>query len=233
MAVKKMMWDELLSQNNNLTSLISADIIQLGANVDSAFATKYSFTTTIEDLLACIRDDYLKANGLWKELPIWLSSFKEADKRFVLKVQDNLTRYLAFYTKMITDEGLQRKLVIDKGFSNEAHSQTGDKGYFSETPQIGLTNFDDAINYASNLTKNQGNADSAQSGTSYTREQEATWKEQMENLRFAFYNDLVEYIARIPNMAYSYFCLDGRPAGELQIEFRKYLIDVVENYERR
>lgn len=224
-----MTWNELLTKSNGLVDIIDSDLFDIAHGLDVAFNEKYEEETFIRDLLERVREDYFTANGIWKDLPIWLSSFKENDRRFSFIIRDKLTRYMTFLTKMVIDEGLQRKLSIDKGFNNSASSGSRDKGYFSETPQMELDNFEEGIAYASNLSKNESTANSSQNGTSYTRESEATWKEQMENLRFAFYNELAEYIANIPNMAYSYFCLDGRPAGDIQIEYRKYLKDVVDN----
>lgn len=216
MIVKKE-WNELVTQNS-LANIIDNDSITLAGALDTAMNTKYSTSSKISTLLTHIKSDYLTAStdGVWYKLPIWLSSYKEKDKRVLYGLNDRLNKYLRFYTKMITDDGLARQMSIDRGFTNASADADTNKRYDAETPTEELDNFESAIiKYASGLSKDQRNRTLNQNGTSYERAKNLSWDEGMKNLRLVFYNDLVEFISSIPNIVYNYYCLDSRPAPDL------------------
>ncbi len=218
----------MLSQDNNLTQIIDNDLLTLAENMDTAFSTKYGQSTQIKNALTCIKNDYLTPNtNLWADMDIFLSSFKLKDKRICIAIKDNLIRYIRFLTKMITDEGLSRSMSIDRGFTNSLSSGTQDKNYYSETPSMQLDNFEEAIKYASNLSKNEGTTNTSQNGTSYERNNAKTWDEARKNLEYAFYNDLMQYIIKIPNELYMYYALDGRPVPELMKSMYDYMKTVI------
>lgn len=227
MAVVKKTWDELLQKNNKMTNLFD-NMSTLATAVDTAFNTKYNASTHVADVLSDIKTDYLTVgSGLWKELEIFMSSFKEEDKRPYRTIQDKLTRYLVFFAKMITDDGLARSLITQRNFANNNHSGSTDKNYYSETPQIELSNFEEGIKYASNLGKNESIMNSSQSGASGETVKSKSWDEELKNLRFAFYNDLVDFIVDLPNTLYNYYALDSRPAMSLikaSYDYRKNLV---------
>ena len=50
----------------------------------------------------------------------------------------------------------------------------------------------------------------------------------MKNLRLVFYNDLMDFIAWIPNIIYNYYCLDSRPAPALVKEYYSSLVNSFE-----
>ena len=216
MVVKKK-WNELVTQNS-LSSIIDTNTIALGTTLDSEMNTKYGTFSNIEDLLKHIKNDFLtsSSNGVWYELPIYMSSFKEKDKRVLYGLNDRLNKYIRFFTKMLVDDGLARQMSIDRGFDNHSGESDTNKRYDSETPSEEIDNFETAIiKYASALSKDQRNRTANQNGTSYERAKNLTWDEGMKNLRLVFYNDLVDFISSIPNIVYNYYCLDSRPAPDL------------------
>ena len=226
MVIKKE-WNELVTQNS-LTSIVDNDTMSLATALDSAMNTKYGTSSKISTLLTHIKSDYLTASqdGVWYKLPIWLSSYKEGDKRVVYGLNDRLNKYLRFFTKMITDDGLARQMSIDRGFENHSGESDTNKRYDSDTPQEELDNFETAIiKYASGLSKDQRSRTANQNGTSYERAKNLSWDEGMKNLRLVFYNDLVEFISSIPQIVYNYYCLDSRPFPDLVREYYKGLFN--------
>ena len=225
MVVKKT-WNEILQENNEVSTLIDSGIIALGTELDSAFNTKYSVSTKVATALTDILNDYLltsnsdNARGLWEDLPIYLSSYKLKDRRASVQIKDNLIRYLKFLIKMTTDEGIQRKMIISRNFSNTNTSRNTDKNVYSETPQLSLQSFEDAIAFASNVSRNDNEGGSTQAGTSGETANNVNWEEALKNLQFAFYNEIVDYIISIPSELYNYYSLDSKPITEL-IKARK------------
>ena len=189
----------------------------------------FSIVTQVKGLIDYINDYYFTAGEtcVWKDMPIYMSSFKEKDKRIVFTLRDRLLKYLRFFTKMITDDGLMRRMSVSRNFSNNSTDNNTSRNYYSETPQESLDNFETAIiQYASNLTKDTSNRNGTQSGNSSETATNLSWDEGMKNLRLVFYNDLVDFIAEIPNIVYNYYCLDSRPAPALVSEYYRSLIDL-------
>lgn len=202
---------------NNLTNIIDSGLETYAQELDALFLEKYSVTTQVKDSLLATKSYLLNnSNNLWSDLPIFISSFKVKDQRPAKSIKDKLIRYMSFFTKMLTDDGIARSLVTSRNFSNRNNSSTTDKNYYSETPQIELTNFEEGIKYASNLGKNESTLSSGQAGTSGETVTSKSWDEELKNLRFTFYNDLVDFIVDIPNVLYNYYSLDSRPALEIQ-----------------
>lgn len=214
MVIKKT-WNEMLTENQAISTFITTDIENLATGLDSAFNTKYGVQTKVKSVLDAIKEDYLTADGVWEDLPIYLSDYKLKDRRVCLQIQDNLIRYLRFLTKMVTDEGIGRIMSLNRNFTNTTSSSSTDNNLYSETPQIELNNFEDAIKYASNVAKNTGSSTTQQGGGSGETSKSTNWEEGKKNLDFAFYNEIVDYIIAIPNMLYNYFALDSRPITEL------------------
>ena len=226
MAVVKKTWKELTTNLSSVISALFTEASTLAGDVDTAFNTKYNTTlNSVSNALEMIRDDFLSpATTIWADMTIYMSSFKENDKRFIKVISDNLNKYLLFIKKMITDEGIKRDMIISRNYSNGTHSDGTDKNYFSETPQAELENFEDAIiRYASNLGKNNSSTDTRQNGSSGETTKSVNWDEQFKNLEFAFRNELVDYITRIPDMIYMNYCLDSRPFTEIRKEWYKHL----------
>ena len=232
MATIKKTWKELMTnQPSTLTAFFTATET-LASQVDSAFNTKYGFSTNVSGALSAIKTDFLNStNSVWDEMPIYMSSFKWNDRRFILDLQDRLQKYLGFIKKMITDEGLKRRMIINRSYSNGTHSTGTDKNYFSETPQAELDNFENAlIRYASNLGKNTNDTQTNQNGSSGETTTSTNWDEEFKNLEFAFYNDLVDFITRLPDMIYQNYCLDQRPFTEVRRDWWKHLKDLRDIY---
>lgn len=228
MAVVKKTWDELILENSTIEDIVTRDIIDLAEQLDQKFNTKYGVSTRVQVCLTLVNNDYLTAvshegNGLWEDLPIYMSSYKVNDKRMCMQISDNLTRYLRFLIKMIEDEGVSRKLQIQREFSNRNTSHNTDKNVYSETPQLELQSFEEAINYASNVSRSDNSGGSTQQGGSGETSTNVNWDEALKNLRFAFYNEIIDYIISIPSELYNYFSLDSRPITELICARRKAL----------
>lgn len=228
MAVVKKTWNELMTENSSIEDIITSDVITLSQNLDTEFNTKYGIKTRVEDCIKLVSQDYLLTvdnggNGLWEDLPIYMSSYKVKDRRMCIQISDNLIRYLRFLIKMIADEGLQRKMVVSRNFNNLNTSHNTDKNVYSETPQLQLQTFEEAINYASNVSRSDNEGGSTQSGLSGETATNVNWDEALKNLQFAFYNDIIDYIISIPSELYNYFSLDSRPITELVCARRKAL----------
>ena len=211
----------MLQEENEIATIIDSDIITLGTALDTAFNTKYSVSTKVATALTDVSNDYLKpsnsenARGLWEDLPIFLSSYKLKDRRPSIQIKDNLIRYMKFLAKMIADEGLQRKMVVSRNFNNTNTSHNTDKNVYSETPQLELQDFEEAIQYASNVSRNDNEGGSTQAGLSGETATNVNWEESLKNLQFAFYNEIIDYIVAIPSELYNYYSLDSRPITEL------------------
>ena len=223
MAVIQKKWQEMITKNN-FGDIIDSDVLSLGTALDGVMISKYALVTQTYDMLSYVKEAYLTvgSNLNWNDLPIWLSSYKEGDKRVVIGLKDRLKKYLRFYQKVITDDGLARQMTIDRSFNNVSADSDTNKNYVSDTPQEELDNFETAIiKYASSLTKDERSRRGNQNGTSNETAKNTSWDEGMKNLRLVFYNDLVEFISSIPNILYNYYCLDSRPYPALAKEYYK------------
>lgn len=170
-------------------------------------------------------DDYL-ANpntSLWKDMPIFVSSYKVHDARILNELQSRLLQYIGFYRRILIDDGVARKLVTHRTFSGSGSSSGTYKNYESDTPQMNLTNFDDAIDYATRLEKNTDSRSSSKEGETDYELKSFNWDEALKNMKMVFYNDLVRYINSIPVLIYNYYALDQYPVTESVKEYINYL----------
>ena len=222
MSVLKKKWSELVTEHNNSFSQWQTKFKSLIDTCDTLFAHKISVQFTQHSLwnaFEFILDIVLynseePDDNMWADLPIYVSSFKFKDKRIITEIENRLYQYLGFYAKILTDDGVARKVVTHRTFESEGDN-TGDyKNYESDTPQINLTNFDEAIDYASRLEKNEDSRHSEKSGSSDYELKSFNWDEALRNMKMVFYDDLVRYFNRIPELIYNYYALDEIPVGE-------------------
>ena len=234
MSVKKMKWIDLLGTNpnlinpNTLQSLLEECDTLFNSKLQTEETTPYAYTS-LYDAYDSMFNDYLsddEVSNLWKDMDIFISSFKENDQRIYRELLVRLTQYLGFYKKVLIDDGVARKLVTHRTYSGTGSSDGSYKNYFSETPQIQLTNFDDAINYASNLEKNEDSRETSKEGESDYELKSFNWDEALKNMKMVFYNDLIRYINSIPLLVYNYFALDEYPVGYSVVEYFKTLKDL-------
>jgi len=227
MAVKKITWKTLMTQISAKTELelFVNDITSL----DDALNENLGYSAKpLKLLMESVTEDIMTPSnqGLWKDLPIWVSSYRENDKRFVYLVSSKLREYIGFYKKILEDEGVQRRLVYSKEYSNLGSASSTERGTDSVTPQNSNlydsehpesdSLFDEAIaNYASSINKNKANSSTSSSGDSVTNVTGTTWEEQKKNLQMFYYNELKEYIMSLPERFYSYYSLETIPAPEL------------------
>ena len=251
--IKKMTWVELITKLQMTSSgLITTDIIDLAEDLDDLMLEKFSIDSHIKNLLNYLIEDYFNAvetNNVWEGLPIIISSYAEKDKRLKLQYQEKLRRYLAFYIKFLTDDGLARRIVssktysdngsknIQRSYTDTSSGSSTDNNIYSNLPQLELENFEQGIDYASNLEKNTGTTSASgsgsgaevgtdtKSGTGSETRTDVSWDEGMKNLRTMLFNELVDYISEIPNVVYNYYCLDTLPYQEL----RKRAYDYAKN----
>ena len=80
------------------------------------------------------------------------------------------------------------------------------------------------------MDKNTNSFTGENSGTAYERKSEVTWDEAMSNLRTALFNDLVDYVIRIPNMIYNHYSLDTMPFMEQVKATFRYFENLAEIY---
>lgn len=231
--IQKKTWKQLIKTSNNFTNEIAlfnlttnTELASLVSSIDSLLGQKVGMTnlSNLSSVLSCIADNYLYARydtGLWDDMTIWLSSFKEKDKRGFLSIYHRLVEYCGFYKKILTDDGLAKQITTNRSYADTGSSTQTSKDANSETPQIDMTDsegnldFNEAMKYASNLSSNEGHSDSNRYGSSQVSISSKSWDEQLQNTRLIFYNDLIDYISKIPELLYHFFCLETVPYPDI------------------
>lgn len=235
--VKKTKWINLMdARTSQIEPIIFQDLLE---ECDSLFSEKISSDehtyeyTGLFDTYKLVYDSFFDndtTKNIWKDMDIFLSSFKENDRRIFHEIHMRMIQYLGFYKKILTDDGVARKMVTHRNYSGTGTSSGDYKNYYSETPQIELTNFDDAIKYASTLEKNEDSRDTSKEGESDFELKSFNWDEALKNMKMVFYNDLIRYINSLPLLVYDYYALDEYPVGYSIAEYFKTMKDL---YARR
>ena len=239
MAIKRIKWTQLVTQ------LDAQDILDDTAQELEYIDDKINALTgsmaskELKDLMKYVDDYHLKPSDslVWKDLDIYVSSFKENDRRFILLLKNKLRDYIGFYRKILTDTGIQRALVYAKSYENDGNSSSIERGTDSVTPQNSNLYdsehpesdalFDQAIaDFASSIDKNKASSSSHSEGGSTTNVTGVTWEEGKKNLQLVFYNELKDYIMSLPERIYSYYSIDTIPAPELLKKFAQHLREV-------
>lgn len=230
--IKKIKWNQLVA--NVDAQDVFDDLEQEVQKIDTLINSHLESyrTASLRQLLEYVDDCFLHEGefNVWKDLPIWISSYKENDRRFILLVKNKLREYIAFYNKILTDSGVQRNLVYSKEYGNEGSSSSTDRGTDSVTPQnsnlYDSTHpesdalFDEAIaNYASSINKNKTSSTSSSSGSSDTTVTGVTWEEGKKNIQMMFFNELKDYIVTLPERIYSWYSIETIPLPELIKEY--------------
>lgn len=229
--VKKIKWKTLISQISANSVLFTTDFANEIQKIDSFIDEKITEDfgeTNLEDLYNYLKTDVIVSSndGIWADMDVYTSSWVEKDKRFVYLLANKLREYIAFYKKVLTDEGVQRHLVYSKEYENDGNSNNIDRNINSDVPQnsnlydpqapTSNALFDQAIaDYASSIAKNKADATSHTEGTSGTTVSGATWDEAKKNIQMMFYNELKDFIYSLPERIYSLYSLDTIPAPEL------------------
>ena len=231
MAVKKIKWKELMT--NVISALddsdIEDDLEAIDTLVNEYLGEEAHITANyLASLFSYVKDDILTADsdGMWADIPVYISSYKEKDKRLIYLINAKLREYIGFYNKILTDEGVQRHLVYSKEYENDGNSDNIDRGINSNTPQNSNlydsthpesdSKFDQAIaDYASEIDKKKSHSNSHTEGTSGTTVSGTTWDEGKKNIQMIFYNELKDYIFSIPERIYHHYSLETIPAPEL------------------
>lgn len=229
--VKRIKWKTLINQIQANNILFNDDISNEIIAIDSLFNAKVSENYQEEVLSNML--DYIASNvvtgqdnGIWAEMDVYTSSWVERDKRFIYLLANKLREYVAFYKKVLTDDGVQRHLVYAKEYENDGNSNNIDRNINSDVPQNSNlydpqhpesnSVFDQAIaDYASSIAKNKADATSHTEGTSGTTVSGTTWDEAKKNIQMMFYNELKDFIYSLPERIYSLYSLDTIPAPEL------------------
>ena len=236
--ILKKKWIELLQENNvGDYSVNSLGIYALITEVDDLFtkacnpdANNYNRLKNIYDEITSHFLTNTEEDNYWADIPIFVSSYRFKDKRPFGELVLRLTQYLGFYKRVLTDKGLTRSVVTHREYSNQGESSGENKNFNSETPQITLDNFDDAIKYASNLAKNEDSTSSSNSGNSDLTVESKSWDEEEKNLKYIFYNDICDFMNKMPQWIYSQYALDSMPAYDIVKETFNYFKDL---YARR
>lgn len=238
MIIKKK-WIEILTQNNvGDYALSQTGLNNLVDEVDLLFTKQYNPDATSKD--GRLSNIYLEIishfvtnteeDNYWADMPVWLSSYNFKNKAPFGEVILRLTQYLGFYKKILTDKGLARTVVTHRDYRNMGRSKSENKNINSETPQIQLTEFDDMLQYVSLANKTNDETKSQTKGDSDLSVTSKSFDEEEKNLKLIFYNDLCDYIRRIPHWLYSQYALDSLPATAIVEETFKYFKSL---YERR
>ena len=237
--ILKKKWIELLQENNvGNYSVNNLSIYQLISQVDELFTKQcLGEETTNLNRLKLLYDEITshflvntEDDNYWADMPIFVSSYNFKNKSYFAELLLRLTQYLGFYKRILTDKGLARSVVTHREYSNSGESDGTNKGYDSKTPRLNLDNFDDAIKYASSLAKNEDHTESSTSGESDLTVSSKSWEEEEKNLKYIFYNDLCDFVKKMPQWIYAQYSLDSMPAYDIVKETFKYFKDM---YERR
>lgn len=240
--VKKIKWKTLMSQISASTILFTTDfqsqIQDIDSKIDELIDENFG-ETNLEDLFNYLDTDVITADndGIWADIDIYTSSWIEKDKRFIYLLANKLREYIAFYKKVLSDEGVQRHLVYSKEYENDGNSNNIDRNINSDVPQNSNlydsehpesnSLFDQAIaDYASSIAKNKADTTSHTQGTSGTTVSGTTWDEAKKNIQMMFYNELKDFIYSLPERIYSLYSLDTIPAPELIKKMREHYHEV-------
>lgn len=202
----------------------------------------YSNLSAIYNELKIMLNQDANNEPAWKNLLIYTSTYKENDVRYMQLLIQKLYEYAGFYSKILSDNGVQRALSYSKSYSNDGNADSLERGFDSVTPQnSALYNavestadelFDKAIgDYASSIDKNKGHSESHNEGESSTEVTGVTWDEQKKNLQMLFYNELCDYLMSIPERIYSYYSIDTIPVPELAKMFSEHIRQVLEMFD--
>ena len=246
MSVMKMKWIELCNYPNikhDLTNLIRTSYLELAQEIDNLLAEKildeeeelplgfYTISSALGDISSYF--DEFESDNTWADLTIFVSSHKIKTKRILQELSNRLLQYLGFYRRILLDDGVARKLVTHRTYSGSGESSGEYKNYESETPQVELTNFDEAIKYASTLEKNEDTRSNSKEGESNFELKSFNWEEALRNMKMVFYNDLVRYIVSIPFLVYDYYSLEQYPVQESIKGYFDYLHSLRDIYAHR
>ena len=235
--IKKILWKNLMT---NLDAKTEFDKFNNEVKaVDDLINAKLSgySTQSLFKILDLVCDQMLtnNDNGIWADLPVFMSSYREHDKRFIFLLCSNLREYIGFYKAMLTNNGVSRALEYAKTYSNDGEASSTERRTDSETPQNPSlydsthpesdTLFDQAIaDYASAIGKNKASSTSKSWGGSTTNVSGVTWEEAKKNLQYVFYNELKNFIMSIPERIYSYYSLETTPMPSLlKMAFEDFL----------
>lgn len=224
---KKTTWQELIVKTKT-DEILDGHVDATAEEIDTLYLNKFGVDSKISALIQYMNGSYFAtgddlSNNPWKDLPIFISSYAENDQRLYYQLSQKINDYLAFYKKIITDDGLALKMTIQRYYASTGSSSNTNKNIESETPSIALDNFDQGIAYASNLSKQTNDSEDSASGNSTDTHTKKTWDEEMKNMRLLFYNELVDYIANLPELIYNHYCLDSTPWWEIVKRSREYI----------
>ena len=229
MIVKKL-WTELVTQNE--LDIIDNDMLSLAGQIDTLMASKFSITTSFQSYLNYIKTAFFSSEGnnQWSGLQIYLSSYSFGDKRFKMLMADKIRKYFAFYIKFITDEGLAKTITTTRNYEDHSGTSSTNNNIHSELPQIELDNFENGIKYASTLDKDTSSLSGNSHGEAGETKREVTWDEAMSNLRTMLFNDLIDYVTRIPNLMFNHYSTDTVPFTEMIKATCKYIKNLSDLY---
>ena len=238
MAVKKLKWPQLMTNLNPavILEVMEADIDEIDSAINDELQGGGEGLGDLKNEIYRILYPNPESGNVWQDLDIYISSFKEHDRRFIFLLQAKLREYVAFYRRVLTDAGVQRQLVYSKLYNNSGSANSTERGTTSVTPQNSNlydpqhpesdSLFDVAIaNFASNIDKNKASSTSSSQGNSSTTVTGTTWEEGKKNLQMLFFNELKDYMMSIPERIYSYYSLETIPAPEL---YKKLLDNLFE-----
>ena len=230
--ITKKLWTELVT-SNNFANVITTDTVSVAGQIDTLMHDKFNITTSLATFITYIKTVFLtnpEATNQWGGLNIHLSSYSIGDERFVYLLNDKLRKYLAFYYKFTYDDGLAKKITVSREYTDNSGTSNENHNIHSELPQIELDNFEDGIKYASTMDKDTGSGSVETTGENSELRTETTWDEGMSNLRTILFNDLIDYIARVPNMLYNHYSLDTMPFVERIKATCEYLKNLSDAY---
>ena len=135
--IQKLKWTQLMS-NVIGASCISPFHNSL-ASIDTLLNAKLPVSVTggsgLADMEKYIVDHILvtdETESIWKDLPIYVSSYKAYDKRFIKLIFNKMREYIDFYYKILTDNGVARRLIYSKDYNNYGRTSSSENASLSK-----------------------------------------------------------------------------------------------------
>ena len=103
--IAKLKWKELMNLHlpNNLFDEFEVTLEDIDDILNSKLGEGYE-RSNLKDMMTYINENILDGEqSIWKDLPIWSSTFIYPDRRYILLLVNKLREYIGFYYKILFD----------------------------------------------------------------------------------------------------------------------------------
>lgn len=214
--IAKIKWNKFIKNNftDYLTSL--SQIKTLIQSVNTLYNTKYGVQNIMYSSFVDFIDPLNVDNTDWRDMYLYLSTYKTSDKRGIEYALSYCLNYLTFYKSILQSEGIKGTEKTHLEGTDDLTLGTSTNTFDSEVPQV--PNIDesviDAMNYLSSASKSVNSGTDNRELETDTETTRATWEEELKNKNMLFKDNLQLVLNNIPKMIYNYYSLDAIPVGE-------------------